>query len=88
MGAPDDVSEQGLVSVGLEVAWEVWLGFVVLWASEVPGVAPQARSPVIETIIVASAMPQRKPVVNCFILQSYARFMAVARSVSLLNGAG
>lgn len=68
MGALDDVSEKELLLVGLEVVCGVEPGFVVLWTSEVPGVALQARSPESETIIVTSAMPQRNPAVNRCIL--------------------
>lgn len=68
MGALDDVSEIGLLFVGLEVVCGVELGFVVLWTSEVPGAALQAGSPASETIMAVSAMQQRKPAVNRCIL--------------------
>jgi hypothetical protein len=54
MSSVDDVSETGLLSVGFEVACGVGLGFAVLWTSDVPGAAPQARSPAREAILLCA----------------------------------
>lgn len=83
MSSVEDVSETGLLSVGLEVACGVGLDFAELWTSEVPGAAPQARSSASETIIVTSAMPQRKPVVNRCILLVCVQPKPITGSVSL-----